>query len=44
MSATLVALIALLRALALGMDLKFVFRLPLFDLFVCLSIQLVLIV
>lgn len=44
MSATLVALIALLCALALGMDLKFLFRLPLLDLFVCLSIQLVLIV
>ena len=44
MSVSLVALIDLLPALALGMDLKLVFRLFLFDLIVCLSIQLVLLI
>ena len=44
MSVSLVALIDLLPALALGMDLKLVFRLFFFDLIVCLSIQLVLLI
>ena len=44
MSATLVALITLLPALGLGMNLNFVFHLSLFGVFVCLSSQLVLII
>ena len=44
MSTTLVALITLLPALGLGMNLNFVFRLSLFGVFVCLSSQLVLII